>query len=358
MKIKITGRNPGNQIQHFILLSVYKKKEKEVFEIDIFLLSTPYMKKSYCIYTALFFIVSCKTGPDSNRDYDKYDPDKTYKLQLNPSPGSSYYYDITNETEIGIEVDGKDAENINKSNTGIRYKIDKDSSGNFLLTMQFDKIHIYTKNNGTEKKADAGNGIMSVDPVEKMLAMLKDATLTSTVSNTGKIRNVTGYKELGEKILAAFPATDDNTKIALESQWDKVIGQGLLRKNLDQLFQIFPDSAVHLRDTWKLTSKQEGDLNMTVKNVYTLKAINSDIAIIESEGKITGDNAETGLMGHGATVISLQGGQQGEYEMEAKTGMLISSRIKADVKGTIRMMGRQVPVRIKTSVKMNGKKEK
>ncbi len=86
---------------------------------------------------ALIFIVSCKSQPGAKGDYDKYDPDKTYKLQLNPSDGSGYHYDITNKTKINLEVDGKEIENRTEADVAINYAISKDSSGNFLFRMVY-----------------------------------------------------------------------------------------------------------------------------------------------------------------------------------------------------------------------------
>jgi hypothetical protein len=42
--------------------------------------------------------------------------------------------------------------------------------------------------------------------------------------------------------------------------------------------------------------------------------------------------------------------------METKTGMLISCRIKGKMEGTFRVMGREVPIVINTSVKVMGRR--
>ncbi len=305
----------------------------------------------------LIGVASCKTQGDSVSDSDKYDPDKTYRLQLNPAAGSSYQYEITNETEIDLTVDDKKVENVNRSEVGLSYTIEKDSLGNFLFTMRYDTIHIYTKKNGDESEADAANAQMTLNPVEKMIGILKNATIVTTVTPGGEIKSMTGYKEVGEKIMAGFAPDDANSRRIAEGQWEKAVGEELVKKNMDQLFKIFPDSAVHLGDTWNLTSRQEGDLSLVVKGHYKLKAINSEIAIIESEGKIASISNATNGMGVGTTLAALDGEQKGQFEMEAKTGMLISCKIKARMEGTIQMAGREIPVVIETSVIMKGKKK-
>jgi hypothetical protein len=316
------------------------------------------MKKKKLIYFAIpLFVTACNLRSESNVKSDNHDPTKTYKLQVKPVPGSNYHYDVINETEMSLEVDEKKIKNINKSDIGINYKISKDSLDDLLFTLQFDRIHIYTKNNDKIKEMDANSGAMSIDPVEKMLAILKETTLQSTISPTGETKIITGFKEIGDKIIAAFPGTDENTKLGIRSQLNKTIGEALVKKNMDQQFKIFPDSPVHIGDTWKLATKEEGEISYAITNIFTLKAINNDIAIIESHGTVTTENVTSNIAGLNNNAVSdLKGEQEGEYEMETKTGMIINSRIKANVTGTIHVMSRTIPIKIKSSVKMNGQK--
>lgn len=309
------------------------------------------------VYSFLLVIFSCKIQPDSNRDYDKFDPDKTYKLQLNPASGSAYSYEIVSESEMILEINGEDVKNINESDIGIEYQIKKDSAGDFLYTMKFKKIKLYTKVRDTEKQMDAANASFTRDPVEKMLGALMSADINAIVNSSGETKSINGYKELGESIMANVAIDDVNARVMLQKQWDKLIGGNLIKKNMDQLFNIFPDSAIHLRDTWKLTSKQEGEIPMIAKSIYTLKAINNDIAIIEAKGSISSDNSAASISGIGnSTVSELNGEQQGEFEMETQTGMLIGGRIKTIVKGFIHVMGQEIPVKISGSVKIAGKR--
>ena len=137
-----------------------------------------------------------------------------------------------------------------------------------------------------------------------------------------------------------------------------MIGNGIIKKNMDQVFKIFPDSAIHIGDTWKMDSREEREISLNVKSIFTLKTINDDIAIINSEGTITSDNLPSTLMGLSGVIANLKGTQKGQFEVETKTGMLISCKIKADVDGNVKMMGREIPTDIKNSVTISGKKVK
>jgi Family of unknown function (DUF6263) len=301
-------------------------------------------------------IASCKTQPGSNREYDKFDPNKTYSLKLNPVAGSSYHYDILNESQTGVELEDKKTGSETKTAIGVNFKISKDSSGDFLLNILYDKIHLYSKNGETETDADAANAAGTFNPIEKMLGILKDANITATVSPAGEIKDMSGYQELGDKIIASMAPDDFNGKEIAKAQWEKQIGDRLVRNSMDQLFKIFPDSSVHLNDNWKITSKQESDMGLQMKNTFTLKAINSDIAVISVRGKITNDNETANVLGMNNVKLDLNGEQEGEFEMETKTGMLINCSMKANVKGSIQVIDREVPIKIKTSVKIDGRR--
>lgn len=311
------------------------------------------MKKTWVYFALIFLIVSCneETSRVSNED-----PSKIFKLSLNPTANADYHYDITNETVMDIEVDGKGIENTNKSDASVNYRISKDGIGSLLLTLQFEKIHIYTKNGKNIKELDSDNKLSS-DPVIRLLGILKETTFQSTLNSNGESKIISGYKEFSDKIIEAFPATDEVTRNAIESQWNKTIGEKLVKQNTSQLFQVFPDTPVHVGSIWSTTDIQEGELPLTVENVFTLKSINDDRAIIKCAGTIASSNGQINISGIGNNVTTeLKGEQEAEYEIETKTGMVINSKTKSDVSGTIQVMGRTIPLKIKTSIKVKGRK--
>jgi hypothetical protein len=281
----------------------------------------------------------------------------TYKLHFNPAAGSSYYYTINNESDIELEVSGKEINNRTASNVGVAYDIQKDSAGNIVLNMRYDKIHLYSKNGDKETEMDAANAASTSDPVEKMLGVLKGASVSATINSKGEVAALKGYKELGDKIMANLNAPDLNSRNMAQSRVDQVIGEGLIKKNMDQLLNLFPDTTLRIGDTWTLSSKQPGEIAFKVTTTYTLKDIDDGIAIIESRGEMANDKGVANVMGQAVTG-NLEGRQEGTAEIDIQTGMLLSNTIKAKVEGTLQIVGRDIPVTINNTVKMQGKRTK
>jgi len=303
--------------------------------------------------------LSCKMQPNSDRHFVDNDPTKVYRLRLNPSPGSQYYYTISNETETHITAGEKKVDTRNRSNTGMLYAIARDSAtGDYLFHMAYDKIHLSTKSDEQETEMDAARSADSPDPVEKMLGALTSTKLLARISPSGEVRRIDGYKEIAEKILAQFNNPDENARLIARNRLDQLSGSGLVQRDLEQLFRIFPDSAIHVGDRWKLNTRQKAALNVDIQNSFTLTGIRDSVALIRARAEISSDNgATTNLMGYTVTT-NLKGSQESEYEMDANTGMLLAATVSARLEGTLQLMGRDLPVKIRMEMKMVGKKVK
>jgi hypothetical protein len=310
------------------------------------------MKRLFTFSALLVLIASCKI---QNSTENAHADDAVYKLGLNPVIGAKYQYSITNETNVEMEVDEKEVTNNNRSEVGLTYTMNKDSAGNYLVRMIYNTIKLHTKAGDKETKMDAANAAATLDPVERMLGILKNAQITAVVTPTGVVKETRGYKELGEQLTAGFADHDGHSKEIALNQWEQLVGQGLIKKNMDQLFTIFPDSAVHRGDKWKLTTDGNGDFGLKSHTFYQLKAINEDIALIESEGDMESDAVTADALPGFASMTDLKGKQQGRYEMDVRTGMLRNCTITSTITGTIQVMGREVPVTIDNTVKLEGK---
>jgi Family of unknown function (DUF6263) len=310
--------------------------------------------KYIILFLTIATIFSCKIQPGSSRQYADGNENKVYKLVLRPKAGTQFYYDVTNETELQMKVSSRDIDNLSRSHTGVVYTFNRDTAGNLLFDMHYDKVHLYTRNDGVEADLDAAKAPTSDDPTEKALGALLSSHIVATVSPVGVVKSVTGYQEMTDKIMASFSQFGQGAQTVTRGKIEQLLSNSIIRKNMDQLFRIFPDSAVHIGDKWKLSTPQQ-DLNLTIASLFTLKDIDDGTARLTSEGKLSGDSTSMQLMGYSVTP-DLKGTQEGEYEMDTHTGMLLSAEIHAKVEGNIQMMGYDVPLTFEVTVKMKGQK--
>jgi hypothetical protein len=135
-----------------------------------------------------------------------------------------------------------------------------------------------------------------------------------------------------------------------------MVEENLVKKNMNQLFELFPDSAVHVGDKWKIRTNQKDDVAFKVNNIFTFTSIDDGIAYLDSRGKISADSSSTNLMGYGVNA-TINGEQKGEYELNVKAGMPQQIKVSLDIDGVIQVNGRDIPFTLASTVKMRGNPE-
>ena len=293
----------------------------------------------------------CKTHLNSGRNNPG--DDKTYHIRFEPSTGSAYHYDLTDESNLRVKVEDKDVETRRKSEIGVNYRISRDSN-DLVLEINYDKIHIYTKNGDAVTELDADDASSSTfNAGSQLLSGLKGAKIVARVSPGGTIRSVSGYQEVINKVLETdYGQEADKAKTRL--MWQQLVEQGILKKNMDQLIRAFPDSALHIGDRWKINSTEKEDIPFNLENVYQLVSIDDGIATIRSEGQLSGDSSASMLMGYTVT-SDLKGTEEGTYQVDIRTGMPVSAEVTAKVAGAVQLAGRDAEIKMETTAKLSGK---
>ena len=149
------------------------------------------------ILCAAVAFVSCSSRQN------QHDPDeKKYDLKLKVPTNRKYYYTITNDVNTIAEANGEEAKSRRQSTVGLIYLVEKDSAGQYLVHITYDKLHVLLNNKDGETELDAANAGTSSNPIEKLLGTIAGNTITVKVDNNGKILHVSGSKEIMDKIIA------------------------------------------------------------------------------------------------------------------------------------------------------------
>ena len=106
-----------------------------------------------------------------------------------------------------------------------------------------------------------------------------------------------------------------------------------------------------------MSSAEKGDIKINIKNVFTFKEIDNNIAIITSEGTVKSDSSGSTFMSFNSVNTDLTGKQKGEFEVEMTTGMLRSFKQQTFIVGNIEALGRVIPLKISTKIQIEGLKE-
>ncbi len=332
------------------------------------------MKRVSFLLAALFifflFIVSCKNATKRHRRVSsadstnmasiagnnngsstlpEEDDEERYQYNLQPSTGKKYNYTIITETSTLLEVEDKKIKTGNLSEIGLIYEVLRDSANNPVIRVTYSKLHmVLQKTDEEDQVIDADNATTSNDEVEKLLNTIKGSSITLTVSTKGDIVKFSGSKEISDKIMASMKTDDLKTKQLAQNLINKLTGEGFIQNNLKEGFKLFPDTAVYVGDSWNRTGVQSSaEISFEAVSKYTMASFTDNIATIEIDGQISSvKNAPTKIMGQDVNT-DLTGEQSSSFKIDTKTGMLVYGKTNTAVKGTIAVVGREVPVTIK-----------
>jgi len=339
------------------MLLVFRIRKSKNFQ---FCLKCNKKQTEYCLNMSYFFclplvgcvfLFSCKSSPHYHSGNDN-----KYHAKLSISSGAKYYYTITNKAQTNLSLNDKKVETTKNSEIGLVYEVLRDSTGDQALKITYDKLHIAIKNGNSEQEMDAANP-NPFDLTGKLLASIKGSSVFVTLNSKGDILQVTGDKQISDKILSSLNTTDAKTRATVEQQLSKLAGEDFIKNNLAQGFKLFPDTAVYVGDSWTRKNPGSSDIKLDGTTTYTLVSVDNNIAKVETVSEIDNAGNTTKLMGYDVST-NIKGSQKGEFSADMQTGLVTHGLSMLSIKGTIQVLGKEVPATIKVTKEITGTKIK
>ena len=312
---------------------------------------------------ALFFCISCQNntkykrhGANGNNTGNSSDAKLQFAIHL--SKGQKYYYNTKTTIQTTLEVNDKETETSNQSELGMFYEVLQDSGNIFSVKITYDKLHIVLKKTDTEDQVyDADNAAESFDQMDQLLSNIKGTSITVTLDSKGNIINTSGSKEIMNRVMASMSSGDPQMKAKVQELVSRLTGPAFIDETLKESFKIFPDSGLYVGDSWKKQSTQSADMKFDVNSTYTLTSLDDGIAKIEIEGKISNPkNTTATFMGYNVE-SDLGGEQEGEFKADMESGLLLHGKTNISIKGYIRILGKNVPVKFRVKKEITAVKK-
>jgi len=141
----------------------------------------------------------------------------------------------------------------------------------------------------------------------RMFKIVKGKSFTMQVNEKGEVVSVTGFDKIGEAVVneANFP---EEMKPMLRQNFQKQFNDDAVKQMFSQAFEVFPNKAVKIGDSWKTNAiimKQD------ISTVYTVKNIKGNRVFLTGVSKIKSDDGKN------------SGIQTSKLIVDAKTGLMI-----------------------------------
>lgn len=257
-------------------------------------------------------------------------------LTLQLQQDSVYKYDIKNDISLTHQIDKENNINIHQNMTlSSAIKVESATSNQTNITVTYNRITMSSGNQlfALEFDSELDDG---TEAMYENLRQLIERPFNLSLSPTGKILSSQSIEVERNTFQSAYTFNDSS-----------------IRKVLQYAFNVYPKLAVKRGDSWQKKIKTSiGFTNIVARNVYQLMSIEDTIAHVEIRGKLTSENVD----GNNSTV-NITGTQKGSYDIDIKTGLVISGKLEQDLSGEMNITGDLTPVEIESRVYIIGSKK-
>lgn len=255
------------------------------------------------------------------------------KLSFNLLPDSTYRYSIKNNISLTQEIDEEKAIAINQNMTLMNaYKVIALKPSERTVSVTYERITMSSGNQlfSLDYDSESDNG---TDPMYEDLRNLIDKNFKMVISPAGDI-------------IASEPVIRSRNDGGAYKFDDSSI-----RKIMLHVLQVYPGVAVEEGSIWERSyATSVGFANVRVRNRYQLVSVKDGVAHVELQGRITSDNA----LQTQDSDMQLKGMQNGEMEIDIKSGLVVSGKISQQLSGKMNITGQSTPVDIESNIYIMG----
>lgn len=219
-----------------------------------------------------------------------------------------------------------------------QYKVTNTTADNSTLHHNVNRIAFHFDGMGQDRSFDSDNkkdldGLFGA-PVKDILGKSFDMI----IGPTGKTLLVQP-----EKLELAKP--DDRLAIVFNMMKEITDVVYPPKKNSPSFFQVLPDTAVGINDSWTEINETE---NAKINTVYTLSAITDSTIIIDLKGK-SSSVTKAEMMGMPTSTV-MNNNYSGQIIVDKATGIIRQKTITVESNGSTEAMGGKMPVTSKTTI--------
>jgi len=271
---------------------------------------------------------SCSSGGDGEK----------VELRLRLEKGESHRLRWTSDQKIQQTDESGQQESVQQSaGIGLTFDVQEvDPDGTATVKVTFHAITFEQDSALGKITYDSADPPETAHPLAMKFAVLLGESFTIGLTPEGKVTSLEGVDAMFARILEGMDAPFPGMRQILEKQLQGLIGGNGLKEMVENSLAVYPPESVAVGDSWNGTSVFSKGLPLTMENTWTLKTLEDDKAVLAVESKIY-PNAQVGPvdMGFSQLRYEVSGTQQGEIEIDLKTGWPSRQRLTQELSGTM-----------------------
>lgn len=179
----------------------------------------------------------------------------------------------------------------------------------------------------TDETASYDSTDFKKDPITAIKALfssMKGQRFVMKVDREGKIREVSGFKSMGEN-LAQKLGLEGESRATMMKSFDEQFNEQEMANNFDRFWYVFPNKEVKLGDSWTKRNETSGKMPAIYHSTYKVTDIEGDMVTLEETTQISGKDGE---------IMSFTGTISGTVVVDSRSGLMVNSDQDMNMKTT------------------------
>ncbi|WP_316798720.1 DUF6263 family protein [Pedobacter frigidisoli] len=274
---------------------------------------------------------------------------KSFTLKQNLPIGKKYDFNMLSDQIITQQIGDKKI--LLNQNIGTDYTFSIKNGDNLEKDIEVIYNRIFMK-------SSAGGNVMQMDSDDQdttkqnPFSGLKGAFFTMTMTSDGSVKSINGLDQMLNSI--ADKMTKDTALVnSIKTQLAKQFNSEAMKQTMESSLKIYPEKPVKIGDSWTVDTKMQMTMPIETITKYTLKEVKDGIAYLNINGSLISKGAfET--MGN-KMETDLTGTNNGDAELDVKTGLILDSHLRIEMSGTMQSMGQKINFDLQGINKIKGK---
>lgn len=269
---------------------------------------------------------------------------KKVKLLYQLKTGDHFLFEKTTSQSISQEMMGQ-AQTTN-SKIGWTYEVKVtgvSAAGDYQMTGAMVDFSMSTTSPMGDMNYNSATDTVVPD-FAKSMAITMNAVYAFNMSPQGLITNMKAPDGLGDKIKKLFESMGGGAmQMAAVSIADASSADGFQRI-MESMLIHYPDGGAAVKDTWEGESKIQQIITLLTKSKCELTDATKTVNSIKVTTQITQDPATPPMEMQGMNInYELLGASEGTMQLDAESGIIISSELSITISGTISIDSPQLP---------------
>jgi hypothetical protein len=227
-------------------------------------------------------------------------------------------------------------QNVKTRMTGtMTFTVKKKLTGSYLLNVSVDSISLAINSPYVNMAFSSNKKDTEGDYFSQALAGITGLSFELKLSKYGEIEEFKGIEDSLNSFISGLGIPEQNME-QLKGQLSQAFGDEAFKGSFETTFMIYPEKAVKTGESWKNKIELNTGINIILQNTWTLKESKNNQYVIDENSVIaTKDTVSVTQLNGMPAKTNLTGNQTATYNLDSKTGLIISGESNSTIKGVI-----------------------